>query len=287
NSTIIQSLLESQYRTYPTLATSDSVLRQVAKKTGWDLEDLQEFAQARAQTDTPNMLTLTVKGGNAENVANVVDTWAVVFVTTVNDLYGDGNELERYKQQQDVVAQSLVEADKNLTTFRKENGFGFDDDDDDDVVVVVVGGGGGGSSVVGGGSGINRSGLTGQRLQSKNNLLTGYEEELVRLQQMQREVELLSQTASTDSSPALIAGLLAEMINTGFVESPQPYQIKLDSVNAAASLAAMAKALEARITAIETEIEPLRIDIANLQEEWATKQELLEQLVRDRDVSRC
>jgi hypothetical protein len=52
----IQSLLESQYRTYPTLATSDDLLQQVAERVGWSLNSLKDAAEAKAG-DAPNLLT--------------------------------------------------------------------------------------------------------------------------------------------------------------------------------------------------------------------------------------
>jgi succinoglycan biosynthesis transport protein ExoP len=272
----IQQLLQSQYRTYPILATSDDLLQQVAEQTGWNLSSLKGAAQANGDNNDPSLLTLMVKGENAKEVAGTVNIWAEVFVTTANKLYGGGDELERFKQQQETVAQSLAKADTNLTAFRKENGFGFSSSSSSDSSNIII------NEV---NSDNNQFGLIGQRLQSKIKLLTDYEAELVRLQQMQSEVELLSKTVTANTSPGLIAGLLSEMINAGIIkDNTQPYQIKLDSVDPRAGLTAMATALQSRITAIETEMKTLEEDIAALQAELAIKQEQLEQLLRERDV---
>jgi uncharacterized protein involved in exopolysaccharide biosynthesis len=239
------------------------------------LNSLKEATEAQTG-DASNMLTLTVKGEEAEEVANVVNIWAETFVTTANELYSSGGELERFKQQQEIVTQSLAEVNANLTAFRKENGFGFS---------ISSSSSDGSITINEASSDNNQFGLIGQRLDSKNKLLTDYEAELVRLQQMQSEVELLSKTVTANTSPVLIAGLLSEMINAGIVKDTPPYQIKLDSVNPTASLSAMATALQSRITAIKAEMETLQADIETLQAELATKQEQLEQLIRERDVN--
>lgn len=256
--TAIQSLLESQYRTYPTLANGDSLLKDVAEQVKWDIEDVKAKTKADTLANAPNMLILTVSGTDPEEVAAVANTWATIFVDTVNDLYGGGDEVDRYVQQKRVVGQSLAEADAALTRFRQEKGVGL--------------------------AGNHDLGLLGQQLQAKTELLTHYETQLRQIQQQQREVELLSQTAAGNSSPVLIAGLLAEMVNSGIIRESQSFQIKLDTVEPAVALAAMQQALQGRETAIEAETEPLRAEIAALQTEIATQQEVLEQLLRDQDV---
>ncbi len=263
--TAIQSLLESQYRTYPTLANGDSLLKNVAERVNWDIEEIKTQTKAETLDKAPNMLILTVSGTNPEEAAEVANTWAAIFVDTVNDLYGGGDEVDRYVQQKSVVGQSLAEADAALTRFRQENGFGFSAGDDGHTTDLDLG-------------------LMGKQLQSRINLLTNFEAQLVQIQQQQREVELLSQTAAGNSSPVLIAGLLAEMVNSGIIRESQSFQIKLDSVEPDAALAAMQQALQGRKSAIEAEIEPLRAEIAALQTEIATQQEVLEQLLRDQDV---
>lgn len=265
----IQSLLESQYRTYPTLAISDDLLLQLADKTGLDLDELRTSISATAQ-DAANLLALTVENQNPQKTAEIANTWAELFVLKANTLYGSGGELERFRQQEQSVAQSLAEADAALTAFKEENGFGFVINDESDDRIRN--------------NDIAQFGLIGQRLQSKNQLLTDYEAELIRLHQMQREAALLLDTNTTNTSPILIAGLLSEMINLGIVKESQPFQIQLDSVDPEASLHAMATALQSRIIAIEAEMDNLRTDIATLQIELATKQEQLEQLVRDQRV---
>jgi uncharacterized protein involved in exopolysaccharide biosynthesis len=275
----IPTLLQSQYRTYSTLATSDDLLRQVADRTGWSLSSLRGTAQATAGSD-PSLLTLTVKGENAQEVTQVVNTWAEIFVATTNTLYGGNNEVEQLKQQQESAAQALAQIDADLTAFREENGFGFSNSSSSN----TTGSGSKSSSFVFDGDqpDFANFGLIGQRLQAKQKLLTDYEAELVRLNQIQREVELLSTNLIT--SPVLIAGLLSEMINRGIVRDSPIYQIRLDSVDPATSLAAMERALTSRVAAIEVELEPLPAEIAALQTELAAKQVQLEQLSREREV---
>jgi succinoglycan biosynthesis transport protein ExoP len=244
----VQSLLTEQYRTYPALAVSDDVFKQLAEETGWTMKDLKEKLDVPTQS-TANLLALQVTGENPEEVANVANTWAKLFVEKANTLYGSQGELEQFSRQKEVVAAVLTEADLTLTAFRQEN---FD--------------------------------LLQQRAASKNSLLTSYEEKLVRLRQIQEEVALLAQTVDGNSSSVLIAGILAEMINNGVVDDTQPFQIKLDEVDPVAGLQAMEIALQSQITAIETELVTLEQEAATLQAEQAAQQKKLEELVRDRDV---
>ncbi|MBN1995612.1 MAG: hypothetical protein JW953_23190 [Anaerolineae bacterium] len=281
----IQQLLQRGSNTYATLAASDEMFEQLVETTGWDRQELQNNLQARSGED-PNLLALTVKGKNAEEVAQTANTWAEIFVEKANTLYGGNNEkdLEQIKQQQESVAQALAQADAALTTFREESGFGFDSSRD---VGQSSGGSSSSSSIVvfeNNTADLSNFGLIGQRLQTKNKLLTDYEAALVQLRQMQREIELLSKTTTADSSPVLVASLLSEMINAGAVKDAETHQIQLDSVDPVAGLADMEKVLASRITAIEAEVEPLRADIAALQVELAAQQGRLEQLTRERDV---
>ena len=244
----IQSLLESQYRTYPTLAVSDDLMQRLVTETGWELKDLQENLEAPPQS-APNLLALKVKGDNPEEIAQIANTWARLFVGKANLLFGSSGELEQFNQQQAVIAQSLAKADTALTKFREQN-----------------------------------FGLLQQRLDTKNTLLTDYEARLTHVRQMQQEVDLLSTTLTANESPILVAGLLAEMVNTGAVSTDQPYQIKLDSVDPVAGLKAMKTALQSQILSIETAIETLQQEVNTLQIEHAAQQEKLEDLTRDRDV---
>lgn len=266
--TAIQSLLESQYRTYPTLASSDDLLKQLAAETGWSLDDLKRSIKTMTETNAPNLLALTVTGHDPDEVAVTVNRWAELFVDKANALYGSQGELEQFNQQQQIVAKSLAEADTALTAFRAESGLGFANPGVNNATSAS------GSS----------SSLIEQRLQAKNSLLTNYETELVRSRQMRQEVRLLRESTTASTSPTLIAGLLAEMINAGVVEESQPYQIELNAVDPLASLAAMGQALESRAAAIETEVEQLNGEIMALQSKLATQKEQLEQLIRDRDV---
>jgi uncharacterized protein involved in exopolysaccharide biosynthesis len=276
----IQGLLQSQVRNYPTLATSDEIFQQLAQATGWSTRDLQIRLEAETNSD-PNLLELTVKDKNAEEAAQVANKWAEIFVATVNKLYGGDGELEHFKQQQEEVALTLAKADAALTTFRAENGFGFansnsNSSNTNNSVNITM---------TDAGADPDRFGLLGRQIQARSILLTNYEEELVRLRQMQGEIDLLSTSTTNTTSPVLIAGLLSEMINNGVIKEEQAFQVKLDTVDPVAALAAMKKALAARVASIEAEITPLQADIASMQAELANKQQQLDQLTRERDVT--
>lgn len=257
--TAIEILVQTQYRTYPVLATSGQLLQQLADEVDQPVAELQKNLVAELQTRT-NLLALQVTGPEPVTAAAVANRWAELFIEKTNALYGNSAELEEYREQQQSITQTLAEADAALVRFRAENGFGFQ------------------------GNGNADLGLMGRRLAGRNNLLADYETELVRLKQMGREIELLAQTTTSDTAPVVTAGLLAEMINHGVVDEAQPGQIRLEALEPATALAALDQAIQARISAVETEMEPLRTEITTLQAELAARQQTLEQLVRDRNV---
>lgn len=249
----IQAFLINQYRAYPTLATSDDLLQQVANESGRSLRDLRRAL--RAKNDFA-LFTLTVTDKDAAEAARIANIWAEAFVKKANVLYQGDNEVEQLKAQQEQAAQSLAQADAAVTAFREENGFGFGDS---------IG-----------------LGLIGQQLQTKKDLLVGYQVDLVRINKMQREVELMSTDGIT--SPVLIAGLLSQMINTGAVRDNPTYQIKLDTLDPITGLAAMKTALASEVAATEAEMEPLPAEIAALHTQLAIKMAQLEQLSREKEV---
>lgn len=249
----IQAFLLNQYRSYPALATGDDLLQQVATETDWSLDDLRRGLQVKNDFI---LFTLTVTGKDAPETARIANIWAEIFVKQVNGLQEGDNEIERLKKQHKLAAEALAQADAAMTAFREENGFGFGDS---------IG-----------------FGLIGQQLQIKKDMLAGYQVELVRINKMQREVELMS--TNTITSPVLIAGLLSEMINTGIVRDSPTYQIRLDTLDPVTGLAAMKKALASEVTAIEAETGPLQREIAALHTELAAKQAQLEQLNREKEI---
>lgn len=247
----LQAVLLNQYRSYPILATSDDLLQQIANKTGREIKDLRRDLKA---TNEFNLVTLTVADRNAEEASKIANIWAETFVKKVNALYKGDNEIERLKKQKEEAAQALGQSDVAITAFRKENGFG---------------------------EGTNL-GFLGQQLQVKKDLLIGYQVELARTNKMRREVDLMS--VNPPASPALIAGVLAEMVNSGVLRDNPSFQIKLDAVDPVTSLAAMKRALDARLIAVEAEMKPLQTEIAIMQTELAARQIQLEMLNRERQL---
>ena len=267
-------LLQSQYRTYATLAKSNDLLQKVSQDTGWTVVRLHSNISATEGSDV-SLLVLNVRGENAQEVATVANTWAETFIETVNSIYGGQRQLTQLLDQQQVLFQDLATTDADLTAFRQENGFGFTDD------FIASERNRLGEEVH------HRFGLIGQQLQTKNNLLTEYEEELTRLNQIRRETEFLSQTVTSDTPPAVLAALFSEMVNLGVLGEglSQPlYQISFDTIDPVTSLQAMGQAIEFRAQAITEESETLDQEITALQAELAAKLEQLEQLKREREV---
>lgn len=260
---LVERQLDDQYATYPTLATSDSILLSVAEQTGWSLAQLRGAVRVDG-SDGSGLLVLTVAGDEENEVVPVVNVWAGVFVETANQLFAGGNIIDELKQQQEMSAQALTAAEKAIVEFRETSGFGFIADSN---------------------RGNRMPGLfIEQQLETKNNQLVEEEVRLSRLYQLRQEMESLRETATAETSSVLMAGLLSDIINTGVGGGSQIYEMSLPDLDPLTDLETMGQILSARISALEAEIESLQTEVDALQIAVADQQKQLNQLIRDRDI---
>jgi len=264
---------------YPIIATSDDLLLSAANAADpplppdrQDLDDLRETFTAATAGD-PNLIKLTVESKDPQEAANLANAWAGQVVTHLNDIYGGSGDMTLFEGQVANAKTTLEAADQALVAFRREYGMGFSDgrssegNEEDDMVLDL---------------GIRR------RLQAKTDLLTDYETKARQITQLLQEARAASAQVNETTSPAIMAGLLGDMLDLGLVNeetSRHSIQISLSGLDAEASLSALIIALEAKQTSIDEAITGLSAEVQTLQSQLADRQQELDQLLRDRQVA--
>jgi len=250
-------------RSYQIIATSDDLLLSVAKAASRpeSPQDLNKMFSVEAGGD-PNLIKLTVRSRDPQEAAGLANVWAEKLAAYLNQVYGrnDGTVFE--KQTADAKA-ALEQADLALATFRQKYGLGFSDSDKTLDLGIA------------------------RELQAKTDLLTQYETQTDRTARLLQEARTLAARADSTTSPAIVAGLLADMLQLGLMdkESSLPAQINLGGLDARASLSALITALEAKQSSADEAIARLRAEVEALQSELADRQRELDQLLRDRQVA--
>jgi len=251
---------------YPAIATSDDLLLSVVNTVEpplpperQSLSALREAFSAETADDL-NLVKLTVRSQNPQEAARLANVWAEQLVQYLNDMYGGNNDLSLFEAQVAEAKTALEQADQALATFRREYGLGF--------------------------SGSKELGIT-RRLQAKTDLLTEYEARADRVAQLLQEARTAASQADETTSPAIVAGLLADMLQLGLAEGEATplVQISLGELDAETSLSALIAALEAKQNSMDETITRLTAEVEALQAELADKQQELDQLLRDRQVA--
>lgn len=257
-------------KSYPTIATSDEILLAAASSADPPLPpDRQEIDVLREMIDvetdnTTNLIKLTVRSQDPEEAAGLANAWARQVVNYLNDLYGRSSDLPLFESQMAKAQAQLEQMDQTLNALRREYGLGFLGNDENSLALGLAG-----------------------RLQAKTELLTGYEARADQLAQLLQEARALAAQADDTTSPAILSGLLVDMLQLGLLdeETTSPAQISLGGLDARASLSALVTALEAKQSSIDETITQLTGEVATLQAELADKQGELDRLLREREVT--
>lgn len=261
---------------YLTMATSDDLLLSVAQDMdptlppeSQSLNGLRKMLRAQTAGD-PTLIKLTAQSKDPQEAASLANSWAQQFVEHLNDVYGGSNDLPLFESHVTEVRITLEKTDQSLAAFRGEYGLGFyegrDSGDEDTEPVLDLG-------IV-------------RRLQSKTDLLIEYETRADRIRQLLEEARIAAAQAGDAPSPAVLVGLLRDMLQLGSVDvETSPLQISLAGLDAGTSLAALITALEAKQSSTDEAITRLTAEVENLQSELAERQRELDQLLRDREVA--
>jgi succinoglycan biosynthesis transport protein ExoP len=267
---------------YQTIATSDDLLLFVAKAASRpeSPQDLDKMFSVEADGD-PNLIKLTVRSRDPQEAAGLANVWAEQLAAYLNQVYGR-NDGPVFEKQTAEAKTALEQTDLALATFRQKYGLGFFDSN---------------TLRISGGDDLRISGSDSEntifdlgiarRLRAKTDLLMQYETQADRTARLLQEARALSAQADSAASPAIVAGLLTDMLQLGLMdkESSLPVQINLGSLDARASLSALITALEAKQNSADEAITRLQAEVEALQSELADRQRELEQLLRDRRVA--
>lgn len=261
---------------YPKLAINGPVLLSVADEIGqsqfaevMDVHDIKGMLDAESG-DYAGLVILKVRSEDPQAAAALANIWADQFVVYVSALFNGSDDIPRIEAQLAEAKTALEGADQALTTFRREFGFGF-------------------SGVSELGRTAEDSGAVGiaRRLAAKTRLLSEYETRADRIAQLLQEARAVQAQVNGATSPAVVAGLLADMLLLGVAEG-QPnslVQISLSGLDTESSLAALVTALGAKQGSTQETITRLALEVEILQSDVADRQQELEQLLRDRGLA--
>jgi len=120
--------IQPVYKAYPELATSDDMFQSLLTSLTplpQEVEtpyDLQKMAEAGAGTD-PSMVRLIVRSRRPEEAARVANTWAELFVTQANEIYGShsGEQVPFFESQLERAQVELETAEQALIAFQARN----------------------------------------------------------------------------------------------------------------------------------------------------------------------
>jgi len=129
--TAAQAKIGMTESTLTALATSDEMLRQVLAEvqdalpeTRLTLRSLKRTLAASAYGDS-GLLTLTAQGSEPAVVAEIVNTWADVFVTYANRVYGVSGGVSFFEAQVARAKEELDEAQQDLIAYQAQSELGM------------------------------------------------------------------------------------------------------------------------------------------------------------------
>ncbi len=279
-------------RGYQAIATNDDLLLSIAKAANpplpldqGSIDELKKIFIVDTSSDT-TVIRLVVRFRDSQQAASLANLWAEQLAAYLNQVYGTTNDAPIFEKQTAEAKTALDRADVALADFRRKYGMGFSEgslsSSTSSVNSVNSGSSGSSGSLVSLGSlGIAR------QLRAKTELLTQYQTQADRTTRLLQEARTVTTRADSTTSPAIVAGLLADMLNLGLMDkgSSLPAQISLSGLDAQASLSALTVALEAKQNSTTEAITRLQAEVEALQSELADRQRELDQLVRDRQVA--
>jgi uncharacterized protein involved in exopolysaccharide biosynthesis len=261
-------------RSYPTVALSSDLLESVAEaaKSGPANYSEEQVASAiysaEALTD-PSLIELKVVSTDAELAAVLADVWATKFVAQIDSLYGQSDTLPALEAQLAEAKAVVEEADEVLAAYRRDYGMAVVDSMSTMASASTAGGG--------------RTRDVGifRRLEAETDRLMDYQGRALRTAQLLDEARAVQATISPQTSPAILAGLFADLVAMGQAYNVlAPVQINVNDLDPAAAAAALVGALEARLASTNTTVETLEKETSSLQAQVAIKQQELDQLLR-------
>jgi uncharacterized protein involved in exopolysaccharide biosynthesis len=119
--------IQPVYRAYPELATSDGVLQELRTRhsnpiTGESLTELRQMVSASAGAD-PSLIRLSARGWDPQQVADLANAWADIYIQRANELFGNqnGEQVTFFESQLAMATQELERAQQAMIAFQGQN----------------------------------------------------------------------------------------------------------------------------------------------------------------------
>ena len=119
--------IQPVYRAYPELATSDGVLQELRTRhsnliTGESLPELRQMISASAGAD-PSLIRLSARGWVPQEVADLANAWADIYIQRANELFGNqnGEQVTFFESQLAMATQELERAQQAMIAFQGQN----------------------------------------------------------------------------------------------------------------------------------------------------------------------
>lgn len=271
----IPTLPEQQqpYKAFPELAISDELLTQVMTNLGnrlapqdRDLMTFQKRFKAEAGAD-PSLVRLSATGTDPQRVQTIVNTWAELYVTYLNELYRQQSSNAAFFETQAIEARNKLEmAEQALIDYQARNA-------------------------------IN---IVSAQLAAKQATLSSYYDALQTIPLIIQDARSLQQQLlqQTKDAPTTLADELSALylqVDALNSQTVVPIQLQVGSTGSlagrtadeqAALLETLIKTLQDKLVEIQQRVVALQPDILALQKEQQAAQTDLDRLTRDRDVTR-
>lgn len=244
------------------------------------VEELDGLAEVEVGKD-PTVFYIMVHFRDAGKAATIANTWAMLYVQEVNDLYGySEKEIATLESQLAAAKEALDSSEEALRAFREESGLGLLETETEGVDISI--------SQADSHTVYSYWGVTGRELWVKLQLMASYQMASDRLGIALEEAESLQQEVAAGQVSATTAttSLLAELVRIGLAEVAQDANVNLDlgGLEGEDSLEAVITALRVKQAVLTRALEQLDSEIAMLQSELADKRQQWDQLRREYKV---
>jgi len=271
--TSIVAITEPRFRVQfePRIEESDEVLQHLMKEINssldevTNLDELREVVMAESGSD-PTLIRLSARLDDPEDAARIVNTWAGIFVTKANEIFGDpGEEQERFFVDQ------LAEAEEELTSA-------------EDALIAF--------------EALNRLSIIDNELASLRQFQSSYLTDAIKTTFLLQDIEGLREQLEAESGVDVTFAdqltILALQLQAFNADSHIPLQLQLESPESlltrdrdqqVAFLETMMATLETRLEQIDEMLDGLEPRILALQQQKQETGTESSRLVRDRDIA--
>jgi uncharacterized protein involved in exopolysaccharide biosynthesis len=229
------------------------------------------------------LIVFKARSERPEEAAALANVWADLVAAQLNLLYGLEADTTLLEAEVAEAKTSLDAADEALTAFRRE--YGLEGAGVSELVLreAAISG----ELTLSEGTEFGHTVGIARKLESRNRLLSEYEVQADRVEQLLQEAKSVQAQADGATSPAVVSGLLADLVQLGVMgdEPRVQLQVNLAGLDAEESLDALVMVLETKQASINEMVRRLTEEVEGLQSEVADRQQEMEQLLREQELA--